>query len=361
MVGHPSQAGQENKGKPVHDQHGEKLHLMSTYNTTTISNVFARLYNNLRRQYGQYATNFSARQYLVFANVLLTRPDRIPYYLSAQGARDKNNPAGTLPLDISGYYFIERPVFFFDRNQFMDWRVGGKSGYSLAGNPPYAILNLFINGTYQDVYINYESGKMTLDFYALDAILFVEQEKEVVALQKSLEDLLLQVVIAYNQVRILEGAQAAGKYNNQSFVSKAKNNVENWINSLQKDQRFVVKVCRECGNNAALGDIFPAVAITYITMAGAIALTWLIKSYAQYDQVAAYLEDTQVLVDRLRIELDTQWKYVNGYTGPVDSGVKPMPSVTETATIPKKADSKWWMIAVAVGLGLTFSGNSNKK
>lgn len=331
---------------------------MAAYNTTTISNVFARLYTNLRRFYNQYAANFVARQFLVFANVTLKRPDRIPYYFSVAGAKDKNNPEGYLPTDISPYYFKERPVYFYDREAFMNWRIGNANTYSLTANPPYLILNLFLNGAYRDVYVNFDSSKMTLDFYALDAILFVEQEKQVTALQKALEDLLLQIVIAYNQVKLLEDAQAQGKFNNPAFVTKAKANVESWINSLQKDPRFIVKVCKECGNNASLGDIFPVAPITYITMAGALSLLWLATSYEQYDNVVAYLEDTQVLVDRLRIELDVQWKYVNGYTGPVDSGVKPMPTVTKTETIKKK--SYWWVVPVGLGLGYLVSGAGDK-
>ncbi len=334
---------------------------MSSYNTTTISNVFTRLYNNLRRYYGQYAANFVSRQYLVFANVVLKRPDRIPYYNSVDGARSKSSPAGNLPTDISPYYFRERPIYFYDQLAFMQWRIGNNNTYSLAANPPYIILNLFLNGKYQDVYVNYDSGKMDLEMYALDAILFVEQEQQIIELQKSLEAVLMQIVIAYNQIKNLEQAQAQGRYNNTAFITKAKGLVDGWINSLQKDPRFVVKVCAECNNNAYLGE--PFAPITYITMTGAVALTWLTKSYAQYDAAKYYIDEFLVLPERLRVDLDTQWKIVNGYTGPVDSGVKPLPTNTQTAYIPGKKDYSWlwWVLGGAAVVGLATGGKNNQK
>jgi hypothetical protein len=337
-----------------------------SYNTTTISNVFTRLYSTLRRVYAQYAANYSSRQYLVFANVLLKRPDRIPYYSTVSGAQNKTNPAGNLPLDISPYYFKERPIYFYNQQQFMDWRIAGKTGYTLAGNPPYIILNLFLNGRYQDVYVNYDGGKMDIELFALDALLFVQQEKQIVALQKLLEDTLLQLVIAYNQLKALEQAQAQGKYSNASFITKWKSKVDGWISSLQNDPRFVVKVCKECGTNAALGTVYPVAPITYITMTGAVSLTWLLKSYAQYGQVHYYLDELYIEVERLRIDLDTQWRYVQGYTGPVDAGANPMAPGTVTATIPKPTAKKdyswlWWLLGGAAVVGVARTGNKKSK
>lgn len=334
-----------------------------SYNTTTISNVFTRLYSPLRRYYAQYAANFVSRQYLVFANVVLKRPDRIPYFTTVEGARQKSNPVGYLPPDISPYYFRERPVYFYDLTAFMQWRIGNNNTYSLTTNPPYIILNLFLNGKYQDVFVNYDSGKMNLELLALDANLFVQQEKEIIALQKVLENILLQLVICYNQLKLLEQAQAQGKYNNTAFIAKWKAKVEGWITSLQNDPRFVVKVCRECRNNAALGNIAPTVfaPITYITMTGAVSLTWLSKSYAQYDQVLYYLDELFTEVERLRIDLDTQWKYMQGYTGGVDAGANPMDPGTVTATLPQKKDNWWWALLVAAGFGYVLSSGNNKK
>jgi len=283
--------------------------------------------------------------------VVLKRPDRIPYYTSVEGARIKNNPAGYLPTDISPYYFKERPVYFYNQTAFLESKVLGNAGtYDLSSNPPYIILNLYLNGSYQDVYVNYDSSKMSLTMYAMDTLIFVTNESEIRALQKLLSDILTQLTIAYNQVKLLEQAKAQGKYNNDNFLYRAKYGakvqVDGWISSLQNDSRFIVKVCAECNNNAQLGDLFTT-PITYITMAGGIALTWLMSNYSQYDAVKEYLENLQIDLDRLRIDLDTQWKLVGNPTyKPTEADVKAMQSVTVTA---KKAAAKvpewlWWVL-----------------
>lgn len=332
---------------------------MSSYNTTTISNIFARLYSTLRRVYAQYAGNFNARQYLVFATVILKRPDRIPYYTTVDGARSKVSPAGYLPTDISPYYLKERPVYFYDQLAFMQWRIGNNNTYSLSANPPYIVLNLFLNGAYRDVFINYDNSKMDVELYALDALLFVDQGTRITALQKVLEDTIMQLTICYNQLKLLDQARAQGKYSNTAFISKWQGRVDGWITSLQNDARFVVKVCKECNNNASLGTTIAP--ITYITMAGAVSLTWMLKSFATYDQAKFYLDELFIEVERLRIDLDTQWKAVQGYTGPVDSGVAPMPTVTVTAPKPKTAGNNWWWALLVVGgLGFVVSGDNKK-
>lgn len=337
-----------------------------SYNTTTISNLFSFLYNALRRMYGQYAANYVGRQYFLFANVQLKRPDRIPYYFSTESARLRSNPDGYLPTDISPYYFRERPIYFYNQAAFMDSRVAGKANsYDIKSNPPYIILNLFLNGSYRDVYVNYDSSKMNLTLQAMDNLIFSTEEGRIRALQKVLTDVILQLTIAYNQVKMLEQAKAAGKYSNDNFLYRdkfgAKVLVEKWISGLQNDARFVVKVCRECNNNAQLGDVVVPLIPTYITMAGAVSLTWLSSGFAQYDQVKDYLDELLIEIERLRVDLDTQWKLVNtpGYTAtPVD--VKPLPTATVTAT--KKKDFPWWILLVAGGvLALSGGGKSNNK
>ena len=336
---------------------------MSSYNTTTISAVFAFLYSSLRRLYAQYAVNYVSRQYFLFANVVLKRPDRIPYYSTVEGARIKSNPVGYLPTDISGYYFKERPVFFYNPTAFMQSKVEGKANtYDIISNPPYIILNLFLNGSYRDVYVNYDSSKMNLTMYAMDCLLFVTNENEVRALQKSLTNVITQLMVAYNQVKLLEQAKAQGRYNNDNFLYRptygAKVLVDKWITSLKNDSRFVVKVCAECNNNASLGNI--TAPITYITMAGAISLTWLSSRFAEYDQVKDYLENLQIETDRLRIALDTEWKLVGNPTyKPTDSGVTPMQTATVTAVTAKKP-FPWWMLIVGVVV-VAASGKKEKK
>jgi hypothetical protein len=336
---------------------------MSSYNTTTISNVFAFLYSLLRRVYTQYAANYVGRQYFLFANVVLTRPDRIPYYFSVEGARSKSNPAGYLPTDISPYYFKERPIFFYNQAAFMASKVEGKANtYDINSNPPYIILNIFLNGSYRDVYVNYDPAKMSLSMYAMDTLIFITNENEIRALQKVLNDVITQLSIAYNQVKLLENAKAQGKYNNDNFLYRpkygAKVQVQNWISSLQTDTRFVVKVCAECSNNASLGDV--TTPTTYITMAGAVSLTWLTTKFSQYDSVKNYLDELLIEIERLRVDLDTQWKLVNqpGYT-PTSADVKPMQTATVTATTKKGVPS--WLWVVLGGAVLLSATGSNKK
>jgi hypothetical protein len=338
---------------------------MSSYNTTTISNVFAYLYSLLRRQYAQYAANYAGRQYFLFANVVLKRPDRIPYYSTVEGARIKSNPAGYLPTDISAYYFKERPVYFYNQTAFLESRVLGNAGtYDINSNPPYIILNIYLSGSYQDVYVNYDPSKMSLTLNAMDTLIFVTNETEIRALQKLLSDILTQLTIAYNQVKLLEQAKAQGKYNNDNFLYRAKYGakvqVDGWISSLQNDNRFIVKVCAECNNNAQLGDLFTA-PITYITMAGAISLTWLMSSYSQYDQVKEYLENLQIDLDRLRIDLDTQWKLVGNPTyKPTEAAVKAMDTVTVTAK-KKTAGIPNWALWVIGGIVIIKAAKKEKQ
>jgi hypothetical protein len=334
---------------------------MSSYNTTTISNVFVFLYSQLRRLYAQYAVNYISRQYFLFANVVLKRPDRIPYYDSVEGARIKSNPAGYLPTDISPYYFKERPVYFYNPTAFMQSKVEGRAGsYDKVSNPPYIILNLFLNGSYRDVYVNYDSAKMNLTLHAMDALIFITYENQVRELQKALTNVIAQITIAYNQVKLLEQAKAQGKYNNDTFLYRptygAKVLVDKWITSLQNDTRFVAKVCAECNNNASLGYI--TAPVTYITMTGALSLTWLSSRFGEYNQVKDYLENLQIDVDRLRIDLDAQWKIVqNPNYQPTQIDVKPMDTVTVTA----KKPFPWWMLLAAGAVVVVASGRKEKK
>lgn len=332
-----------------------------SYNTTTIANLFSFLYASLRRVYDQYAFNFIAKQYFLFANVELKRPDRIPYYNNGQGAFDRSNPAGYLPTDISPYYFRERPVYFYNPTAFMNSRVGGNAGaYDVKSNPPYIILNLFLNGSYRDVYVNYDSSKMNLTLFAMDALPFVTDGDKIRDLQKVLKDVILQLSIAYNQVKLLEAAKEQGKYADDNFLYRSKYGakvlVDGWISSLQKDTRFVVKVCAECNNNAQLGTT--VVPITYIAITGAVSLTWLASKLNEYDQVKYYLDELLIQIERLRAGLDTQWKLVNtpGYK-PTEQDVKAMEEATVTAT-KKKSNWWWWLLG---GAGLYLVGNNNQK
>lgn len=336
-----------------------------SYNTTTISNVFSFLYTPLRRVYSQYAANYSGRQYFLFANVQLKRPDRIPYYFSVEGARIKNNPDGYLPTDISPYYFRERPIYFYDQAAFVDSRVAGRANsYDIKSNPPYIILNLFLNGSYRDIYVNYDSAKMNLTLYAMDNLIFVTEENSIRELQKVLNDVIRELSIAYNQVRLLEQAKAGGKYANDNFLYRdkygAKVLVEKWISSLQNDARFVVKVCRECNNNAQLGSVFVPLLTAYITMVGAVSLSWLSANFAQYDHVKNYLDGLLIEIERLRVDLDVQWKLVNnpGYTA-TEVDTKPLPTATVTAT-KKKAVFPWLFFALGLGIVIIDSGDSKK-
>lgn len=332
------------------------------YNTTTIGNVFAALYTKLRRVYSQYASNYGAKQYLVFANVVLKRPDRIPYYTTVQGAHDKNNPAGYLPTGISGYYFMERPVYFYDRQSFMDWRIASKAGYNMTSNPPYIILNLFLGTQYADVVVNYDSSKMDLEFYAVDANLLVVEEKRITELHAVIDNAINELSIAYNQVHLLELARADGRYKNDNFLYRAtygaKPLVDGWISSLQRDPRFILKVCKECGNNAQLG----AVSLpTYITMAGAVSLTFLAKSYTQLPAAKYFIDERLIEIERLRVGLDNEWKLLNGYVPSPEVDVPSEDPAVITATIKK---TNWLipaLIALVAVVAVSGSGSNSKK
>lgn len=330
-----------------------------SYNTTTIAAVFTALYAPLRRSYQMYAANYGARQYLVFANVVLKRPDRIPYYTSVQGARDVNNPAGYLPTDLSAYYFRERPIYFYDQQSFMDWRIASKPVFNLSNNPPYILLNLFINGAYRDVVINYDSSKMTLEFLAVDGNLLVVEDERITALQDVLDEVINELSIAYNQVVLFEQARAAGKYKNDNFLYRsnygAKVLVEKWIADLQKDWRFCVKVCRECGGNAQLGATSTP---SYITIVGAVALTWLAKGWSEYNSVKYYLDELLIQIERLRVALDTEWKAYQGGKPPVEVDVPLEPPVEVTA----KKNTNWLLYAlIALGVVAVIDSPSSKK
>lgn len=339
-----------------------------SYNTTTIANTFRNLYTTLRRAYEQYAANYGGKQYFLFANVLLKKPDRIPFYFTAEGARIKNNPEGNLDLQISQYYLKERPVYFFDLVNFMDTKIGNKPGYNATNNPPYIILNILVNGTYRDVYINYDSSKMDVTLYSLDAAVFDSGSAKLLALQKALAGYILNLIVAQNQLQLLEKAYAEKRYTNSDFLYNTKYGgrplIDSAISSLQNDPRFIVKVCKECGGNAALGFVTLPMP-NFLTIAGAVSLTWIHNNYTQYDSVLHWLEESTIVVERLIAGIEVQWKKMNGYTlSPEDakafSAVKNMANVTVTAKRNGESPASkqaGWAIPAIILLTLSLVGS----
>lgn len=297
------------------------------YLTSTISEIFEKLYANLRRQYVQYAVNDADKVFFVFANINLNRSYKIPFYLSAEAAQDVSNPAGYLPADISNYYLRERPVFFYDQDTF----IGARLRNAAYPENPKFILNIFLNGEYQDVYLNYDPNTMNAEIFVMDAGLFGDRGDEINALQSELSSVLAHAQDAYNKTQFLKSGDVAAS---------------SLITALQADPRFIIKVTRDCSRE------------NYVQVTGGISLTWLHQRF-EYQNTKTYLENRAIQMEKLTTILNKEVSKAGAFQ--VNPELLPAEEIqtTQPATTRKVP---WGWIAAALGAVILASdGTSNRK
>ncbi|MEO5681458.1 MAG: hypothetical protein ABIQ88_02390 [Chitinophagaceae bacterium] len=322
-----------------------------TYSTTTIRNIFDSLYSKLRRQYAQYAKNYIEKQFFVFANIALKRSFRVPYYLNKTDAFVKSTPAGYLAMDISPYYFKERPIFYNrpDR-EFID-------AFMSNGNPdlsyfqPAFVLNVFINNEYTDVFINHDDTIMDVNVYVQDAGAMAGNEASIKGFNAILQQNIRNIQVAYNQSVLLLGNP---RYNDSDgFVKYYKGYLENELSRYQVNASYTIKVCKDCGNSAILaGTETPGL----IVLAAAPSLLLLTKNFSQQPAALEYqnnfyansLPDMQELIKRYKAiaVVNAQPNYNTVKEGQY--------TILPSATIQPKPFNYWWLVA-ALGAGYLFT------
>lgn len=320
--------------------------MSAVYSTTTISNIFNTLYSKLRRQYAQYVKNYIDRQYIVFANIAMKRSYRVPYYASKNDAVVKGTPSGYLSLDISPYYFKERPVLYSrtDR-EFIEAYLSSKSP-DINYFSPVFVLNIFLNGGYKDVYINHDNSIMDVTIFVNDAGILAENESVIKTINNALQQNIYNIQVAYNQCLLL---LANTRYNDSDgFVKYYKGYLETELSRYQTSPAYTIKVCKDCGNAAVLAGAIPSL----IMVAAAPSLELLTKKFSQAGNVLDYQNTFFINSQPDMAELVKRYKALSVVNAqPNYSTVKDgQYTVLPSATIQPKPFNYWWLVA-ALGAG----------
>ncbi len=317
------------------------------------------LYSLLRRVYNQYFKTYSGQVFVVFANVSVKKAYQLPIYYNNNGAYNQATPDGYLPMNLSPYYFKERPVFFQRTDQdVLNYFITNKS-ISLSYFQPVIIFNLFFDGQYRDVYVNYNPDVMDVQLYIKDASVFSDSSSAISSLQNILNQNIKNIQGAYNQCVLL---LANPRYNdNDGFVKYYKTYLENEIARYQANPNYIVKVCTDCAGAATI-QINGTATVNLVVMAGALSLYFITSNRNAYSDMLnyqqAFLANTQPDLEELAKRYKTLG--VNtvqpDYTTTTTGGITTLPGVTVGPL-----SSKWWILALLFGAGYVLSGNKRKQ
>jgi hypothetical protein len=328
-----------------------------SYATETIKSIFDSLYSVLRRQYAQYVKNYNSAQYFVFADIVFKQAFRVPFYTSQSEAFTQGSPAGYVPFDISRYYLKERPVFYSRTD------VDFLSTYISGGSPdvsyftPIFLLNILVNGTYTDVYINYDPSLIDAKIYIKDGEVIGANETNILALKTILDKNLGNIANTYNQCLIL---LANPKYNDSDgFVKYYKGFLENEIARYQANQNYIVKVCAECGASDLIASK-PA-NVSLIMIAGGPSLIFLTTAYSQFSNLMDYQQSFYNNSQPDMAELAKRFKAVAVVNAQPNLNSTTNGQYTTLPSVTIKGNKNNWLLLGALGLGLIVMNGKPKR